>query len=186
MHTTENHATLPEALQWRLDRLNRTLNALFEELGRLEETQLNRVPASGQWSPIQVMHHLLIAEEQSLGYLRKKLSHQPVSLPFIGWKSRWRTFLLWLYLRSPFKFKAPAGVGDEVLPAVATLAETEARWRKLRQDLTDFLANLPADLYAKEVYRHPFAGRMALTSMLDFFYWHFIRHYQQIMRTLAA
>lgn len=185
MQSTADQTSLPVALQWRMDRLNRTRKALFDELARYEHEALNRVPAPGQWSAIQVIHHLLLAEEQSLGYLRKKLS-QPSVIPRTSLLSRWRTFLLWFYLATPLKFKAPASVGDEVLPESSSLLEVEERWQLLRQNMTTFLGSLPADLLLKEVYKHPFAGRLPLTSMLDFFYWHFVRHYQQIMRTLAA
>jgi hypothetical protein len=177
-------STLPPAVQWRLDRLNRTLGAMFEEMGRYDEALLNRSPGPGKWSAIQVMHHVLLAEEMSLRYLRKKLS-SPSDIPRTSWGSRWRTFLLWFYLSSPIKAKAPAGVSDEALPAHATLAETQARWLELRRQTSAFLNELKPELFGREVYRHPFAGRLPVTGMLDFFYWHFARHYQQVLKALG-
>jgi hypothetical protein len=49
-----------------------------------------------------------------------------------------------------------------------------------------FLDNLPAEYADKEVYRHPFAGRMSLAGMLSFFEAHFINHRRQLYRALRV
>jgi hypothetical protein len=43
---------------------------------------------------------------------------------------------------------------------------------------------LPDHLYDKEIYKHPFAGRLSLMGMVDFFEHHFRRHREQMRRAL--
>ena len=55
----------------RLKRLNADLDELFQELSAYTDTQLNTPPGSGQWSVLQTMHHLLMAEGYAQGYARR-------------------------------------------------------------------------------------------------------------------
>lgn len=148
------------------------------------DEELNRVPGPGQWSAIQVMHHLIISEELSLGYIRKKLSFKPALIK-AGFSEKFRRLLLKIYLGLPFKFKAPKGVDDEALPVFASFSETAKRWEAIRSDLAGFLEGVAPDLLDKELYKHPAAGKMTLNGMLDFYLAHFRRHREQILRMLG-
>ncbi len=75
----------------RNERYNRMVDNLFESLAQVSEETLNRKPANGGWSAIQTMHHLLLTEELSLAYVRKKLGFQPQLAP-AGPGARWRGF----------------------------------------------------------------------------------------------
>ncbi|MBK8967859.1 MAG: DinB family protein [Lewinellaceae bacterium] len=160
------------------------VEALLERLAASDDSVLNMSAMDGGWSAIQTAHHLILTEELSLKYVQKKLSFQP-KLEVPGPDSWFRSNLLALYLYLPFKFKAPDAVGDQSLPGFTSLADTRARWLKIRQDWTDFLEQLPGDLVDKSVYRHPFAGRFGWPGMLRFFQNHFTRHQKQIFRTLG-
>lgn len=86
-----------------------------------------------------------------------------------GFKERMRAASLWFYLNLPFKFKAPALVGDENLPGFTTLALSRDRWLDIRQRWTDFLQQLPEEMLDKAVYRHPFVGRLSGRGRSGFF-----------------
>lgn len=156
---------------------------LFAQLDKHSDELLNRTPDGGGWSAIQTMHHLLLTEEKSMAYIRKKLSFNP-KLSRIGPGAHWRSFLLWAYLNTPIKFKAPAAVGDENLPQQATLAETKNRWQAIRQEWNTFFEQMPADLVDKAVYKHPRAGKLGFLQLLGFFMTHLKRHRRQIFRAL--
>lgn len=171
------------SLDQRLKQMDRDLQQLLGYLSAYDNETLNRRPADGGWSALQVMHHLMLAEEGSLRYVKKKLSFNP-SLRKAGLASAFRQFMLRFYLGLPFRFKAPKNVGDEVLPAQSDFGETARRWQDIRIDLRDYLSGLPEALFHQEVYRHPFAGRMSLEGMARFFDSHFERHRKQIERVI--
>lgn len=176
---------MPPSLQYRLDALDAALDALVDELSGHSIEALQQPPAPGQWSALQVMQHLMRSEELSMQYLRKKLSYQP-ELQKAGMAAALRSRLLRFYLRLPFKFKAPAPVDASTFKTDVSLDELARRWRANRRELRAFLDGLPADLYDKEVYKHPFAGRLTLMGMVDFFDGHFRRHREQIRRGLEG
>ena len=170
-------------LDKRLKLLDKKLNQLLEELKYYSEDQLNRKPGEGKWSVIQVMHHMLLAETGSLNYIQKKLSFSP-ELKKKGILTASRKLALWFFLKTPFKFKAPEGVSGENLPEFAGFWDTAKQWKEQRTKLKSFLATLPPELYRKEVYKHPFAGRLDLSGMVDFFDGHFDRHHKQIRKII--
>jgi len=165
-------------------RYDAKVKALLQELAPLSDDLLNRKPADGGWSAIQTLHHLILVEENSIAYLRKKLSFGPI-LEKPGLSSWGRSLLLRLSLQSPIKFKAPKAAGNERLPERATISETEAQWLKIRAEWFDFFEKLPAGLLDKAVYKHPRAGRLSWLQMLDFFNSHFERHRAQARRAVS-
>ena len=158
---------------------------LLQDLNSTDDAVLNMTALDGGWSPVQTMHHLILTEELSLGYVRKKLSFNPrLDKPGPGaWVSEQ---LLKLYLGLPFKFNAPPNVNDESLPGFTSLQDTRNRWLEIRKNWTDYLRDMPDDLLDKAVYKHPIAGRLGWTGMLRFYQHHFNRHRKQIFRALGT
>ncbi|MBK8193741.1 MAG: DinB family protein [Lewinellaceae bacterium] len=173
------------ALIARNQRYAQQVNTLLADMEKYTGEMLNRKPADGGWSAIQTMHHLILTEELSLAYVKKKMSFNP-EFGKTGPGALWRGFLLWAYLSTPFKFKAPKTVSDESLPASATLAETRRRWQDARDAWSDFFEQMPEETAALAVYRHPRAGRLGWTQMMSFFETHLGRHEKQIRRALKT
>lgn len=159
------------------------VNALLEEIKNYPDEVLNRTPPDGGWSAIQTLTHLILSEESALAYVHKKLGLTQ-HFERAGLGSKWRSFLLWLALVSPFKFKAPTVVSRENLPAYATRADTQARWQKALEGWSVFFASLPPSLLDKAVFKHPKAGKIGWDDMLGFFTTHCARHHQQIRRAV--
>ena len=160
-----------------------SVHSILAEMQQYSEIVLNRRPADGGWSAIQTMHHLILSEELSLAYVRKKLSFDP-TFDTVGLGARWRSFLLWLSLSSPLKFKAPAAISKEKLPDHATLADTRDRWLNIRAEWTQFFEKMPDALLDKEVYKHPRAGKISWGGMLWFFETHCKRHRKQMLNAV--
>ena len=171
--------SLNPKLEKRLKLLDKKLNLLLEELKYYSEDQLNRKPGEGKWSVIQIMHHLLLAETGSYNYLQKKLGHDP-DLGNAGILSWFRKKGLKFFLWAPFKWKAPQTIGDEYLPDRAGFWDTAKLWSEQRTALKTFLKTLPPEVFKKEAYKHPRAGRMDIIGMVGFFDQHFDRHHKQI------
>jgi hypothetical protein len=172
-----------EALDRRLSKMDQSLKLLLEELKKHPDTRLNSRPDENSWSVLQVMHHLMRSEELSLRYLQKKLQYTD-SFKASGIAHFFRYRLLRFYLRSPFKFQAPKAVDSEFLIQESTFWEMARRWSSQREELYGFLREIPPELHRKVVYKHPFAGRLNILSMVDFFQEHFNRHEKQIHRLL--
>ena len=166
----------------KLDQLDIELRNLLRELEAYSEAKLNEKPDEKSWSVFQVMYHLLLSEQYSCQYVQKKLSFAP-ELKKAGLVSGLRRLALNTYLATPLKFKAPAVVNDD-LPQQATFWEIAKKWKDQRVLLRDYLQELPDEHFNKEIYKHPFAGRLSLDGMLAFFQGHFKRHKKQIFRTI--
>lgn len=157
---------------------------LLNQLAPLGDDLLNKKPADGGWSAIQTLHHLILVEENSMAYIHKKLSFHP-KLEKAGIRSMLQSFLLQISLWSPFKFKAPKAAAAERIPDSALLADTRARWERIRHEWTVFLENMPVDLSEKAVYNHPIAGRLSWIQMINFMRAHFERHRGQVLRAVS-
>lgn len=166
-----------------LDRIDHKLKKLISDLDKKPAEQLTQEPQPGAWSPLQVLYHLMLSEQLSLRYIKKKLSYDP-ELPKVDWKARLRTFVLDAYLKSPFKRKAPTNVNESNFPDDLSLVQIAKEWQATRQELRLYLEGLEPELFSRQVYKHPISGRMSLAAMLSFFDSHFDRHHKQIKRAL--
>ena len=162
-------------------RLETSRKDLFQQLIPYSAENLNCKRADGGWSAIQVIHHLIQAETGTLAYLQKK-TKDISQVPHAGFLAKIRAFLLRAFLKLPIKFKAPPFTAQ--LPETASLQETAEKWERTRVALLQLCLSLPEEAFEKELFRHPFAGRMNLMQMLDFFEAHFDRHLGQIMKVL--
>ena len=167
-----------------LQKLNQKLDQLFKELDQYAEAELNQSPKQGAWSVMDILHHLKLVEFHANAYVKKKLSFDP-DLPKIDFQSKMRATLMNAFNRSPLKRKAPKAVAENSFPKDVPFQDLKQQWLAQRKDLEQHLLSLPEDLYHKQVYKHPFAGRMSLSGMLSFFDSHFDRHHRQIRRTLG-
>ncbi|MCB0689041.1 MAG: DinB family protein [Saprospiraceae bacterium] len=159
------------------------LNSLFKRLDQYDDDTLITPVREGVWSAMQIMNHLSLSERLSLKYLQKKLSFKP-KLALAGVMSRVRFQVLRLYLQSNIKVKAPKGVRSEDMPAICSFAELQSDWRNDRHKLRNFLNDLDDDVLDRELYKHPFVGRLTIAQMLQFFLLHFERHEKQIISRL--
>lgn len=166
----------------RLQRMDNELRLLLKELEPYSEAKLNEKPKADAWSVFQVMHHLIKVERSSMAYVNKKLSYNP-ELKKVSVKSGFVRVATKALAGIPIKIKAPAVVGDD-LPEHSTFWEVVKEYKDTRSELQQFLDKMPADMFDKELYKHPMTGRMSLNGMLQFLEGHFSRHRKQIRKTL--
>ncbi len=163
----------------KVEYLNKELTELIEELEQYSHEELNTSPSEDSWSPIQILHHLILSEQLSIAYCKKKLSFEP-DLKKAGLLSKLKAKLVELYLGSPFKFKAPPALNSSVLPKEGKLVDVATSWKKQREEMAAFLQDVPDKYLYTEVYKHPFGGRLSLEGMMDFFNAHFNNHRKQL------
>jgi hypothetical protein len=171
------------ALARRFDRLEAARARVLAMLAGRDARALNRPPAAGAWSALQVLHHLVVSEDLTLAYVRKKMRAGD-SLPRAGLASRLRLLALEATLASPLRFRAPAMVADA--PTHIDAAELRARWDAVRRDWRELLESFPPELLGRLVFRHPRAGRMSLDHALGTLEAHLAHHVPQVESALRS
>jgi uncharacterized damage-inducible protein DinB len=167
----------------RFARLESSRRELLDSLAALSDADARRAPAEGAWSIVQVVGHLTMSDEATLGYLHKKMQ-APSAIPPAGPMSWVRMIAVAAVLRAPVRRKAPAATANP--PAAVGLDEARARWDRVRAEWTAFLDSFPPELLGRAVFRHPFAGRMSIAHTLGFMQEHQRHHARQIARVRAA
>lgn len=169
----------------RLDRLNEQLEKLLSLLSAYTTEQLQEKPTPESWSAIQVIQHVMLAEQLSVGYVRKKMQF-PQGLKKSSLENWIRLQLLRFFMNAPLKFKAPAIVAEPKFSNDVDFGILAEKWRAIRTDLRKLLDEFPPELEGTNIYKHAMAGRLSLNGMLEFFEGHFSRHRKQIFNALKA
>lgn len=150
---------------------------LFVKLATIDEAQLNRQPSPGKWSVLQIVHHLVISETGTVGYIRKK-TQKPEAIPAVGLSASLKMKLLLFVFSINIKFKAPPILANP--PQVLSRDTTFADWEKTRLSLSQLVKEIPEEVAKKGLFKHPLVGRINLLDTLIFTKYHFKHHLKQI------
>jgi hypothetical protein len=173
---------LDQALARRLDHLESLRRRALGLVDGIPKSALNRPPAPGKWSALQVLHHVVSVEGLTLGYVRKKML-AGAALERAGLASRLRLLAVQVALRSPLRVEAPAIASD--VPAEGELGVLRARWDDVRRELEELVRSFPPELLDRLVFRHPYAGRMTLAHALGTLEAHLDHHIPQVERAVS-
>lgn len=166
-------------LESKFNKLESSRLQLLAELEKRDDKELNFHPGKDKWSVIQVMHHLIIIEQLSIGYINKKLTYR-TNIKKSGLGAAIRFFVLKSVLQTPFLFKAPKIVSE--VPDNAGFKETKNQWDQVRKDMKELFDNLPEEFLNKNIFKHALAGKMNIYQMLSFMEEHFKHHVKQVDR----
>lgn len=160
--------------------LERQRHTLLQKFETFNEDQFKAQPAPGKWSASQILTHLLVSEQLSVAYMRKKIQ----AIQTLGNSGISSTFRLWILIlsqRLPLKYKAPKVVVENT-PEAKSLPEIINLWNNVRLDLKSLLHEI-GDSHAKKlIYKHPYAGRLNISQAIRFFKEHIIHHWPQLNR----
>ena len=170
------------ALTRSLARLEASRRRALGAVDGVAHAALNRAPAPGKWSALQVLQHVVTAEALTLGYVRKKMQ-AGAGLEKAGPASRLRLLAVQVTLALPVRVRAPAITAD--VPAESELRALRARWDEVRRNLEDLVRTFPPELLDRLVFRHPYAGRMSLAHALGTLEAHLDHHIPQVERAAA-
>jgi len=170
-------------LESRFNKLENSRLQLFAKLEKKDESELNFHPGKYKWSVIQVMHHLIITEQLSTGYINKKLTYR-TNIKKSGLGAAIRFFVLKSMLQMPFRFKAPKIVSE--VPDNGNFKETKNQWDQVRKEMRELLDNLPEEFLNKNIFKHAIAGKMNIYQTLSFMEEHFKHHVKQIDRIMKS
>ena len=123
-------------------RLQKSMVDLLEEIKDQPDSVLNEKPEKGGWSVLQVIYHVVLVEEVSLAYVKKKLSFGD-NIPKAGIKQTMRAGYLRSFMHTPIKVKAPTLVNEDHMPTDIRFWEVLKKWKDNRAELQEFLDNMP-------------------------------------------
>jgi hypothetical protein len=152
---------------------------LLTMISRVPEETFYSAPA-GKWSISQIIVHLILAEQLSLQYIKKKslgIDHAGDTGPI----EELKYLMLKISQRLPLKYKAPRILGEGA-PESAPLSDSIAKWNALRGQLKSFLDTIDSQHLKRKIYKHAVAGRLNILHAIDFFNEHMQHHLPQILK----
>jgi hypothetical protein len=178
--------------------MNHRLNLKYAQLELATERLLasaealgaaaTQIPSPGQWSATQVVHHLLVIENNITSYVQKKLLAAE-QLPKADLLTQVRARLVRLLLRVPgLRYRAPRGVA-ELTNNLTTMPELPAlreEWASIRRRMERLLNDYPSTLLTRAIFPHPRSGRLNIYQVLEFLLDHLLHHQQQLNRITQA
>ena len=177
--------------------MNHRLHLKFEQLERATEHLIasaealgpdqTKAPATGKWSAVQVVHHLLFIESNIIQYIQKKMQSEE-ALPKVGLFTRLRARFVRLFLRLPgLKAKAPRGVATITDAGnLPNLPELRGTWEASRRQLERLLNEFPSRQLNRAIFPHPRSGRINIYQVMEFLLDHLLHHQQQMDRITKA
>ncbi|UOQ76872.1 DinB family protein [Hymenobacter sp. 5516J-16] len=172
-------------LHLRFEQLERATTQLFHSVEALGD-KARQAPGPGQWSAVQVVQHLVVAETGIGQYMEKKLL-QAEGLHKAGFASFLKSRLLRVLLRLPFtRFKAPAALAKLTPAEIPPLSELQAEWEAVRRRLERLLNEYPSNLLDRAIFKHPRSGMLTIYQTLDFMLDHVLHHQKQVERITKA
>ncbi len=179
--TSSSKTQVHQSLFKKFQKLENDRQALYDTIKHIDNDELNKKPASGKWSPLQVIDHLRQAESMGLDYIQKKRENpdQVENVKMIGWL---RLTLLDAALKLPVKYKAPALFQE----SAHELDKNELlnEWVKVRQGLSHVVNDITPEEAQKGLFKHPAVGKLNLLQALSFMTIHQHRHKKQIEQML--
>lgn len=154
---------------------------LLNLLASSDKIVLDYRPADQKWSIIQILFHLNSSESISLKYMQKK-SQGGQSVPKSTLLNALRSFVLNSALKY-FNWKKPKMLPEP--PADLDYDVVVSTWNQTRERLRQFIEGLPVEMYGRNIFRHPTAGRMNLKHALAFMQEHFDHHLKQIQSRIS-
>jgi len=163
-------AELFENLETRKKRFVSTLEGL-------SPTQLEFRASPQAWTPVQVGHHVVLAEQRTADSIKK---HRGMRSGKRGLRYRVGNALLWLVLKTGLRVKnpVPEAAPDEDID----LARLLEAWDTARGDLETVLSETKERGLEYAAFNHPIAGPFNVEQALQFLVAHLDHHLRQLDR----
>lgn len=165
------------------EKFENTREELFKRLDSLPAEKMNQQTKSGGWSVVQVMGHLIDAENNTTMYVSKKVEKEK-NLKKAGWKAAYRYWVLKIAFAIPFaKFKVPPLLKEPSNDTSFNQAKND--WRTVRNNMREVINKLDENQLKAEIFKHPVVGKMSMIQAVKFMQTHFDRHEEQIDKILS-
>ena len=165
-----------------IDRLQSEKAAFIQQIESLTAEERGQFPESG-WNMLQVMEHVITSEQGTFGYLEKKTQAPYSEIPLTDETMQQNGEKLKDALLSDNRWKAPQVLPDPT--GAQSFENMSTYWDNLRSQYFKFLEDLDEQYYKRQVFKHPFSGRLNLFQTLEFQINHIVHHGYQIDRIKA-
>jgi uncharacterized damage-inducible protein DinB len=167
-------------LREKFERYDRTRRALLGDLANLNDDQLKRKPSPSEWSILQIVQHLVLAERDVMQYLPepKELIHRKRGL-------RARIFYVVVLLILRWNIRVPVPSKGMVPDGNTSLSELHQQWDENLRWFRGYLDSLEPEDLKRAVFSHPIAGPLAGPQAGTLAQYHFETHLRQIKKVKA-
>lgn len=168
-------------IQKNFDSLDQKYTQVLQHLNSLSDDVLYFKAAADKWSIVEVIEHLVMAEENMLAQLTGATS--ATSLDPQDRSAKNFHIVIKVMTRD-----IPVDVPDESMEphGQSSLAQLLDRWDDIRQKTRAYVNGINSEKAGDLVYRHPFAGPLDMAETLRFIDVHFDNHMRHIERIIAA
>jgi hypothetical protein len=167
-------------IQTQYDSLKVKFEALLQRLDTLPDETLSFKAGPDQWSVVEVVEHLVIAET---GLLEELSTNIPASTLDPAAKTPEKHQRVIKVMERDIEVDVPH---ESLEPhGRIPLEDLLSRWNGIRQKLPGLLAGIRPENEDDPVFRHPYGGPLDIADTLQFFEVHFDNHMRHIDRILA-
>ncbi|MDJ0818588.1 MAG: DinB family protein [Desulfobacterales bacterium] len=160
--------------------LTQKRSQLFQQLDELSGEILHFKAGPDKWSIVEVIEHLVIAEEDLLQQLSANI---PASTLDPASKTPDRYRMVIKVMKQDIEVDVPDKRAEP--RGRLTLEELIGKWDDIRGRLPEYLTAVTDEKKDDLVYRHPFGGPLSVIEALHFIEVHFDNHMRHIDRILA-
>ena len=167
-------------IQQTFDSLDKKYTKLLQDLSSLTGEVLNFKAGADKWSIVEVIEHLVMAEENMLAQLTGTASATTLDPQDRSAKN------FHIVIKVMTK-DIPVDVPDESMEPHGqfSLEDLLGRWDNTRQKTRAYIDRINSENAGDLVYRHPFAGPLDMAETLRFIDVHFDNHMRHIDKIKA-
>ena len=164
-------------LRDKFEMYDRTRLALLDNLAGLNDDQLRRKPGPGDWSILQIVQHMVLAERDVMQYLPepKELIDRKRGL-------RARIFYVVVLLILRWNIRVPVPAKGMVPDGNTSLSELRQQWDENLRWFRGYLDSLGLEDLKSAVFSHPIAGPLTGPQAGKLAQYHFDAHLRQIKK----
>jgi hypothetical protein len=162
-------------LRDKFEMYGRARRVLLDDLAVLNDDQIRRKPGPSEWSILQIVQHMVLAEQGVMQYLPEpeELIHRKRGL-------RARIFYVVVLLILRWNIRVPVPTQRMVPDGNTSLSELRQQWDQNMRWFRVYLDSLGPEDLRRAVFSHPVAGPLTGPQAGKLGQYHFEAHLRQI------
>ena len=159
---------------------DRTRRALMDDLAGLNDDQLRVKPGPSEWSILQIVQHMVLAERDVMQYLP-----EPKELIVRKRSLRARIFYVVVLFILRWGIRVPVPSKGMEPDGNTSLSELRQQWDENLRWFRGYLDTLKPDDLKRAVFSHPIAGPLTGPQAGTLAQYHFDAHLRQIKKVTS-